>query len=181
MAGRWVERAGEWVLLSYRVPRVPSAPRIAIWRRLKRLGVAQLGDGLVALPCDARTREQLEWVADEVIEARGTASIWLARPASQAHERELAEQMAAARAVEYAAVIGAAAELAGEGRQAKESAVRRLRAQLRKIGRRDHFPPPERDQTRAAVQELVDQDGPPAAGLPVESGAVGSRSDQKGE
>ncbi len=41
---------GEWVLLSYRLPREPSTPRIAVWRKLKRLGVAQISDGLVALP-----------------------------------------------------------------------------------------------------------------------------------
>ena len=41
---------GNWVLLSYRMPREPSTPRITIWRKLKRLGVAQLGDGLIALP-----------------------------------------------------------------------------------------------------------------------------------
>ena len=32
-----------WVVLIYRVPREPSSPRIAIWRRLRSLGVAQLG------------------------------------------------------------------------------------------------------------------------------------------
>src|SRR3954470_927631 len=85
---------GEWVLLSYRLPREPSTPRIAVWRKLKRLGVAQLSDGLVALPADARTREHLEWIADEVTEAGGTAAIWLARPASRSHERDLAAQMA---------------------------------------------------------------------------------------
>ncbi|WP_346263912.1 Chromate resistance protein ChrB, partial [Plantactinospora sp. ZYX-F-223] len=99
---------GEWVLLAYRVPREPSTPRIAIWRRLKQLGVAQIGDGLVGLPADARTREQLEWVADDVVAARGTASVWLARPASAAAERELAGQMAAARAVEYAKIAAEA-------------------------------------------------------------------------
>ena len=41
---------GEWVLLSYRLPREPSTPRIAVWRKLRRLGVAQISDGLVALP-----------------------------------------------------------------------------------------------------------------------------------
>ncbi|MGW0212696.1 Chromate resistance protein ChrB [Streptomyces sp. NPDC003233] len=96
---------GEWVLLSYRIPREPSTPRIALWRKLKRLGVAQISDGLVALPADARTREQLEWIADEAIEAGGTGSIWIARPATHAQERELATTMATARAAEYQAVI----------------------------------------------------------------------------
>src|SRR5215211_2508260 len=95
---------GMWVLLSHRMPREPSTPRIAIWRKLKQLGVAQLGDGLVALPADARTREHLEWVAEDVTEAGGTAMLWLAQPATLAQERQLAQTMAAARAVEYTAV-----------------------------------------------------------------------------
>ncbi|MGH8894932.1 MAG: Chromate resistance protein ChrB, partial [Actinomycetes bacterium] len=68
---------GEWVLLTYRLPREPSTPRIAVWRRLRRLGVAQLADGVVALPADARTREQLEWVAGQVQDAHGTAAVWV--------------------------------------------------------------------------------------------------------
>jgi hypothetical protein len=31
-----------WVMLAYRLPREPSTPRITVWRKLKRLGVAQL-------------------------------------------------------------------------------------------------------------------------------------------
>jgi DNA-binding transcriptional regulator PaaX len=95
---------GEWVMLTYRLPREPSTPRSAVWRKLRRLGVAQLADGLVVLPRDARTREQLEWIADEVKEAGGTASIWLARSASVNQEKELANTMRAARAAEYDAV-----------------------------------------------------------------------------
>src|SRR5438034_6549182 len=104
---RWVRGdtgVGTWVLLCYRIPREPSTPRITVWRKLKRLGVAQLADGLVALPADARTREQLEWIADGITGVGGDASIWLAQPASAAQERDLATRMAATRAAEYAAV-----------------------------------------------------------------------------
>jgi hypothetical protein len=147
--------AGQWVLLSYRVPREPSSPRIAIWRKLKRLGVAQISDGLVALPGDARTREQLEWIAAEVTEADGTATVWLARPATATAERELAVGMAGARAAEYRAVQ-AEAEAASSGSAAVRSAgLRRLRAELRRIARRDFFPQPERDAARAAVEALA--------------------------
>ena len=41
-------------MLTYRLPRDPSTPRGVVWRKLRRLGVAQLADGLVALPADAR-------------------------------------------------------------------------------------------------------------------------------
>src|SRR4051794_32782725 len=96
---------GRWVLLAYRIPREPSTPRIAVWRKLERLGVARLGDGLVALPADARTREHLDWLAEEILEVGGSATIWLAQPASGRAERELAAAMAAARAAEYTRVI----------------------------------------------------------------------------
>ncbi len=146
---------GEWVLLSYRVPREPSTPRIAIWRNLKRLGVAAHGDGLVGLPADARTREHLDWVADDVLAAGGTASVWLARPASAAQERELAGQMSAARAVEYQAVIEQAqAARALTGRE-RDTVLRRLRGELQRIKRRDFFPPPEREPAHQAVRALA--------------------------
>jgi hypothetical protein len=146
---------GRWVLLSYRVPREPSTPRIAVWRALKRLGVAQLGDGLVALPADARTREHLEWVADQISEAGGEAGIWLAQPAGTTQERHLAARMAAARAEEYRTVrTEAEAALTGEAAD-RRAIVRRLRGELRRIGRRDYFPPAERDQAHAAVTALA--------------------------
>src|SRR5438552_5474919 len=84
---------GEWVLFAYRLPREPSTPRIALWRALRRIGVVQLLDGLVALPADSRTREQLEWLADEVLEGGGEATVWLSRPGSAAQERALAKRM----------------------------------------------------------------------------------------
>src|SRR5438309_2670487 len=95
----------EWVLLGYRMPREPSSPRIALWRKLKRLGAAQLLDGLVALPLDSRNREQLEWLADDVVEAGGEATIWIGSLASAGQERELAAAMAEAVASDYRQVI----------------------------------------------------------------------------
>src|SRR5438477_10248961 len=83
--------------LSYRLPREPSTPRITIWRKLKRLGVAQISDGLIALPADARTREQLEWIAEEITDFGGTATLWLAQPATTDQERHPPPTMPDAR------------------------------------------------------------------------------------
>lgn len=146
---------GEWVLLTYRMPREPSTPRSAVWRQLRRLGVAQLSDGLVGLPADARTREQLEWIAIAVRAADGTAGVWLARPASLAQERELASAMAAARAGEYQALRVEAEAAARLGDADRARALRRLRAELRRLRRRDFFPPPERDAAIASISQLA--------------------------
>jgi hypothetical protein len=145
----------DWVLLAYRVPREPSTPRIAVWRKLRRLGVVQLVDGLVALPADARTKEQLEWIAEEVLEVGGEATVWVGQPGSAADERRLASRMAAAVAEEYRGVVAdAQREARGDGGPAGRT-VARLQRELQRIGRRDFFPPAERDEAHAVVRRLA--------------------------
>lgn len=143
------------MLLAYRLPREPSTPRSAVWRRLRRLGVAWLGDGLVALPADARTTEQLEWVAEAVCQAGGRASLWAAHPLEAATAAELAGQMAAAVAADYAEVARQAREALREDLAGRRRVLSRLRRQLYRVGQRDYFPPPERDVARVAVAALA--------------------------
>lgn len=143
-----------WVLLAYRLPREPSTPRIALWRQLRRLGVAQLADGLVALPFDARTRERLEWLAEDVVERGGEATIWIGEPGTAAQERTLARRMSAAIEQEYEAVILEAqtSERVPSGRK-----LGRLRRELHRIGSRDYFPGPARHRAERSVEALARQ------------------------
>jgi len=146
----------EWVLLAYRLPREPSGPRVTVWRKLRRLGVVQVLDGLVALPADARTREQLEWLADEVLEAGGEATVWLGRPGSAAHERALARRMADAVEADYRAVAAEADAAVDEPEVVRRRTVARLRRELQRIGRRDFFPPDAREHAHQALDGLAD-------------------------
>jgi hypothetical protein len=145
----------KWVLLAYRLPREPSSPRIALWRKLKRLGVAQLLDGLVALPLDSRNREQLEWLADDVAGAGGEATIWVGALAAAGQERELVAAMAAAVAVDYRRVTEQVEAAAIESPGQRRRTLARLRRELRRIRARDYFPPPEREQALLAVEQLA--------------------------
>jgi hypothetical protein len=143
------------VLLAYRLPREPSTPRSSLWRKLRRLGAAQVLDGLAALPLDARNREQLEWLADDVIEAGGEATIWIGELASARQEGELATRMAEAVADNYAAVIAEAAAAGADATGQRRRTLARLRRELRRIRARDYFPPPERERAERAVEELA--------------------------
>jgi phosphoglycolate phosphatase-like HAD superfamily hydrolase len=157
--GVTVVAAENWVFLVYQLPREPSTPRITVWRRLKRLGVAQLSDGLVALPHDASTKEQLEWVAHEITEAGGTATIWITTPTVRRFGRTLAESLAAERAAEYGEVAGEAGSAFATEPGERSRALRRLRAEYRRIERRDYFPPPEQDEARELLERLADSLG----------------------
>lgn len=142
-------------MLAYRIPREPSTPRIAVWRKLRRLGAAQLLDGLVALPLDSRNREALEWIADEVVDAQGEATLWIGALASAAQERELEARMTNTIVAEYQSVIAEAESLlVGEAPGSRRSLLR-LRRELRRIRARDYFPVPEREEAMQAVEAFA--------------------------
>jgi DNA-binding transcriptional regulator PaaX len=65
-----------WVLLVYQIPSEPSARRVGVWRKLKRLGALLLHDSLWVLPANVHTREQFQWLAAEIIEFGGEATFW---------------------------------------------------------------------------------------------------------
>jgi len=90
-----------WVMMAYRMPREPSTPRIVVWKRLRRLGVAQPVDGLVLLPEMPSTQEGLEWIAEQVLAADGQVTLWTAAHVSPADETATVAAMNAAVAAEY--------------------------------------------------------------------------------
>jgi hypothetical protein len=159
-------RAEQWVLLAYRLPRVPSTPRSTVWRKLKRLGVAQITDGLVALPADDRTQEALEWIAEEVVEHDGEAMVWLGRPADADATSSLRERMTAALVAEYTAVTAEAAAHLGADAATRRRVTARLRRELHRIDARDFFTPPDRDIARRAVDDLAATPSVQPAGAP---------------
>lgn len=144
----------EWVLLAYRIPREPSTPRISVWRKLRRLGAVQLLDGLVGLPAEARTKEHLEWIADEVAAAGGEANLWLARPATKAQQRSLRQQVSADVRGEYDAIIQAASEARRDAPGSRKRTVARLRRDLKSATGRDHFAVGGHERVLAAIRAL---------------------------
>lgn len=150
-----VAKEVQWVLLAYRLPREPSTPRIAVWRKLRQLGVAQLLDGLVALPLDRRNREQLEWLAGQIVEAGGDAAVWLGSLPGRRQERELVAAMSAAIGAEYDAVREEAERLRDAPQGARRRSLARLRRELQRIRARDYFPTEARERAERAVEELA--------------------------
>jgi hypothetical protein len=150
------ELRDEWVFLTYRLPREPSAPRLSLWRAIRRLGALQLADGLAALPHSARNLEHFQWLAAEIVEDGGNASVWHARADSRRDHVAHVTSMREAVDTEYQAVRDEAEAVPGDRPDAdRRRIVRRLRGQLRRIGLRDHFAAPSRAAAEAAVDRLA--------------------------
>jgi DNA-binding transcriptional regulator PaaX len=145
-----------WLILIYRLPREPSRPRVAVWRKLKALGALYLQDGAVVLPDDAVTREQLEWLQLQIREAKGEATLWQAQPNTLGENKELVEAFNFSREEAYKALIAGAeriqrkAELGGSKTLPQE--LGKLEHEFRMERRRDYFRSPLRKEAASALK-----------------------------
>ena len=155
--GLGTDEARRRLLRVYRLPREPSRPRVAVWRKLKALGALYLQDGVAALPEDASTREQLEWLQLRVREAGGEATLWEAAPNTAAERRDLVGVFQAAREEAYggiaeaAARLGRKAALGGDGPTLLED-LKKLEREFRAERRRDYFRSSGRDEAAEALR-----------------------------
>ena len=82
-------------MLLYKVPPKPTAGRVAVWRKLKRLGAILLHDSAWVLPATPRTQEQLQWLVSEIGELGGEAMLWEGSPCLDGQNERLVEQFTA--------------------------------------------------------------------------------------
>ena len=84
-----------WLMLVYKIPREPTAPRMYVWRKLKRLGAILLQDAIWVLPSNSWTREQFQWLAAEIVELGGEATLWESRLVLDGQDATLVQQFLA--------------------------------------------------------------------------------------
>ena len=146
-----------WVMLAYHLPREPSTPRIALWRRLRQLGAVRLVDGVAMLPRTARTEEQLEWLAAGIVETGGEASVWVNLPTTSEATELLMARMGDERTAEYEALAVEAEEALRTAGVARARALSRLRGQLEQVRQRDYVAPPARERAAQAIEALASE------------------------
>ena len=169
-----------WVLLVYRLPREPSRHRVAVWRKLRDLGALYLQDGVAALPEDAVTREQLEWLQLRVREAGGEATLWEARPGTVAEEAELVETFRASREKAYRAIIAEAERMRRKAQMGGGALLERLgklEREYRAERRRDYFRSPLRGEAAAALKAAREA----VRDREASAGAVGTKVGTEGQ
>lgn len=105
--GQVYGEAQAWVLLIYTMPREPTAPRVAVWRKLKKLGALRLHDAAWVLPATPALLEQVRWLAAEIRESQGEALVWHAQGDTPEQDGALIAQLVAPAEMGYQAILAA--------------------------------------------------------------------------
>src|SRR5215469_5996228 len=120
-----------WVFLLYRLPTEPSARRVHVWRKLKGLGAILLENAVWALPGTPALIEQFQWLAQEILEADGSASVWQAQAGLVGQDEALTRRFIAQVEAAYAQIQCELEQSAAD--------LRALARRYRLVQRVDHF------------------------------------------
>jgi hypothetical protein len=142
--------ATAWLLLLYKVPAEPTARRVSIWRKLKRLGAILLHDAAWVLPDTPRTREQFQWLAADVVEMGGEAHLWESRAALSGQDALLTRQFVERAEAAYQAVR--------TGLEQDERDLAALAQQYQQARQKDFFKSRLGQQVYKALLEAQDGD-----------------------
>ncbi|WP_409305758.1 Chromate resistance protein ChrB [Peribacillus sp. SCS-155] len=94
-----------WLHLVYKIPRNPSKTRVYVWRKLKRLGAVLLHDSVWCLPSNKKTKEQFQWLAVEIQELGGEASLWESQLLLGMKEEDIIQEFLHQVEQEYAEIL----------------------------------------------------------------------------
>ena len=163
----------DWLLLLYFLPTSQAHARVQAWRRLQRVGAVSLKNSAYALPNSPESREDFEWIRNEVIAAGGQAMVLVAQTPDQATLDEMRKAFRTARATDFSAIADEARALLKRAsarqptsRRAITQRVRRLRERYDEAVRLDFFGVEERDEAAALLEQLDQRTGrrPPMPG-----------------
>jgi ChrB-like protein len=137
------DKAHRWLLLLYKVPPEPTANRVSVWRKLKRLGAILLHDSVWVLPPSSRTIEELRWLAAEIRERGGEAMLWEASLGLDGNDDDLIRQFLAQIDGIYADILGAL--------DRPDFDLAALSKRYQQARRQDYFHSPLGERVRAAL------------------------------
>jgi hypothetical protein len=107
----------KWILLLYGLPTKKSAARVNLWRQLKKAGALPLKTSAYLLPDKLEHHERLQWLAQQVRDDGGEATIIHVTEIEGLASDDIVRQFNEARAVDYAALLPPLTELIARNRK----------------------------------------------------------------
>ena len=68
-------KATSWLLLLFSLPTNRNTERVAVWRRLKKMGAVQIKTSTYLLPDEAAQYEQFQWLAQQIRDYGGDSTL----------------------------------------------------------------------------------------------------------
>src|SRR5262245_13981697 len=160
--GRCRDVEQRWLLLIHQLPSKPAYFRVKVWRRLQGIGAVAVKSTVYALPANAETQEDFEWLLKEIIEGGGEAMVCEARLIDGLSDTQARALFDAARDEDYEAITNEARALstrleptaAAEDRTELRTRAARLRRRLTDVAAIDFFGATGRLSAESLIAEL---------------------------
>ncbi|WP_179301032.1 MULTISPECIES: chromate resistance protein ChrB domain-containing protein [unclassified Mesorhizobium] len=136
-----------WLLLIHQLPSKPAYFRVKVWRRLHGIGAVAVKSTVYALPSNAETQEDFEWLLKEIVEGGGEAMVCEARLVDGLSDPQARALFDTARDADYEEIARDTRSLAAkletaitlEERAEARTQIGRLRKRLKDVVTIDFF------------------------------------------
>jgi hypothetical protein len=95
-------KPASWLLLLFSLPTNRNTERVAVWRRLKKLGAVQFTTSTYLLPDQATQYEQFQWLAQQIRDYDGDSTLVRAQDIEGLTKEKVVAMFNDARAKDYA-------------------------------------------------------------------------------
>src|SRR5206468_6210990 len=96
-----VMKPTSWLLLLYSLPTNRNTERVAVWRRLKKMGAVQIKTSTYLLPDEPAQHEQFQWLAKQIRDYGGDSTLVRAQEIEGLTREKVVSLFNAARDKEY--------------------------------------------------------------------------------
>ena len=135
--------SNKWILLLYGLPTKKGAARVNLWRQLKKCGAFPLKTSAYLLPHKPEHHERLQWLAQQVRDGGGEATIIHVTEIEGLSDTEIIRQFNEARAADYTTLLAALTELISKNKKRPGESftmeLERLTRQFEEIRKIDFF------------------------------------------
>jgi hypothetical protein len=156
------QKPQRWLLLIHQLPAKPAYLRVKLWRRLHSIGAVAIKHSVHALPANADSQEDFEWLGREIAEGGGEAIICEAKMIAGITDEETRGLFNAARDADYEEIAKEARGLAkdatrkagAQGPAELGGRLGRLRARFNQVAAIDFFGANSREPTNGVLAAM---------------------------
>jgi hypothetical protein len=138
--------ANSWLLLLFSLPTNRNTERVAVWRRLKKMGAVQIKTSTYLLPDDPTQYEQFQWLAQQIRDYGGDSTLVRAQDIEGLTKEKVIAMFNDARARDYGQLRKALQSFIARRKkmdaEATAAEVERLTRQFREVRAVDFFDSP---------------------------------------